>query len=74
MIFKYKHQLLGGHVHIGMWAGKNINGLGKVARMILREEEWNAFRSDSLMLNHISNGNTYIFEEIPLGSKEWAVD
>ena len=44
MIFKFRHMLLGGHVHVQVFAGNNPDALGKCGDLIFREEEWDEFR------------------------------
>lgn len=36
---------LGGHIHVAMFAGFNLDRLGKCGDFTLREEEWPAFRA-----------------------------
>jgi len=36
--------LLGGHVHVQVFAGNNPDALGKCGDLIFREEEWDEFR------------------------------
>lgn len=43
MIFKIRYQLLGGHVHAIVWAGKNFAALGNCGKLVMREEEWMIF-------------------------------
>ncbi len=45
MIFKLKHKLLGGHVHVQVFSGKNEHSLGLNGNLTFREEEWNLFRT-----------------------------
>jgi hypothetical protein len=44
MIFKFRYRLLGGHVHIRMFAGTNPHALGKCGDLTMRPEEWEHFR------------------------------
>lgn len=45
MIFKFKHEKGGDHVHIAIFAGKTDGSLGKAGDICLRSEEWEEFRS-----------------------------
>lgn len=43
MTFKLKFQKLGGHVHVAVFSGKDIDHLGKCGDLTMREEEWPEF-------------------------------
>ena len=44
--FRFRWQLLGGHVHVRVFSGKNLNGaLGKNGDLVFTEDEWPAFRA-----------------------------
>jgi hypothetical protein len=45
MIFKFRHERGGDHIHISIFAGKTDGSLGKAGDICLREEEWQEFRS-----------------------------
>lgn len=45
MIFKFRHERGGDHIHISIFAGKTDGSLGKAGDICLRSEEWEAFRS-----------------------------
>jgi len=60
MIFKLKYKLLGGHVHVRVFAGKNPSALTSCGKLIFREEEWEVFHSD---LDAAGWPETYILEE-----------
>jgi hypothetical protein len=42
--FKFNHELLGGHVHIAVFSGKDRDHLGKCGDLVMREEEWPEFK------------------------------
>lgn len=44
MIFKFVHRLLGGHVHIRVFAGETPHSLGHAGNLIMRPSEWAAFK------------------------------
>jgi hypothetical protein len=43
MTFKLNHELLGGHVHIAVFSGKDRDHLGKCGDLVMRAEEWPEF-------------------------------
>lgn len=40
---KFRIELLGGHVHAQMFAGKDVDHLAKVGDLTFRKEEWDLF-------------------------------
>jgi hypothetical protein len=45
MLFRIKHELLGQHVHVTMYAGPGTLSLGNCGRLVFRQEEWEAFKA-----------------------------
>lgn len=45
MFFKYKHRLLGAHVHVDVFIGENPRALGRSGTLVMREDEWAIFRA-----------------------------
>lgn len=45
MIFKLKHKLLGGHVHVQFFSGKNLHSLALNGKIIFGEDEWPMFKT-----------------------------
>lgn len=44
MIIKLKFDNVGGFYHVDVFAGNNLEALGKVGELIFRVEEWEAFK------------------------------
>ncbi len=44
MIVKYRHRLLGGHVHVRVFAGDNPDALGGCGTLVFREDEWKRWK------------------------------
>jgi hypothetical protein len=44
MIIKIKHELAGGHVHMGMWMGTTEGALGKCGTLVMRDIEFIVFQ------------------------------
>jgi hypothetical protein len=43
--FRFRWELLGGHVHVRVFAGQeNSSSFGKAGELVFREEEWADFR------------------------------
>jgi len=43
-LFRFRFEILGGHTHVGLWAGRREAALGKCGNLVFRNEEWDEFR------------------------------
>lgn len=41
---------LGGHTHLKIWTGKNGTALGKCGELVMRNEEFAAFRDNQMKI------------------------
>lgn len=65
MTFKFNHELLGGHVHIAVFSGKDRDHLGKCGDLVMREEEWSFFAHHLTMRNNqFPDQKLFIFEDL----------
>jgi hypothetical protein len=53
MIYRIYHKRLGGHVHMRVFAGKQDGGLGKCGDLIMRDYEFDEFRSRAGFIHFI---------------------
>lgn len=44
MVFKFRFETLGGHTHIRLFGGRSSGALGGCGTLVMRNEEWTAFR------------------------------
>lgn len=44
MYVRLRYRLLGGHVHVRVFVGKDVDHLQKSGDLVLREDEWPTFR------------------------------
>lgn len=44
-IFRFRYLEQGGHTHIRLFAGRSEASLGKCGDLVMRNEEWERFRS-----------------------------
>lgn len=54
MIFKYKHRLLGAHVHVDVFIGENPYALGKAGTLVMRLDEWKKFAAIQHLPRHVN--------------------
>lgn len=45
--FRFRWKLMGGHVHVRLFAGKSETG-GKCGDLVFREDEWEDFKDEVL--------------------------
>lgn len=59
-LFRLKYEVLGGHTHVRVFAGKGSLSLGKCGDLCFRNEEWEDFKKE---LGWPKAGNIEILEE-----------
>jgi hypothetical protein len=42
-LFRFRYEVLGGHTHVRLFAGRGTLSLGKCGDLVFRNEEWHAF-------------------------------
>ncbi len=53
VIFRFRYQVAGGHVHIRMFAGYHDGALGKCGDLCMRHEEFEVFREAATFIQFI---------------------
>lgn len=69
-LFRFRYEVLGGHTHVRLFAGKGAGSLGKCGGLIFRNEEWTAFRKEvERAITGGSHGVGTCIEFIPEGGQ-----
>jgi hypothetical protein len=42
VLFRFRHELLGAHVHVQVYAGRASQSLAKAGKLVFNEQEWTA--------------------------------
>lgn len=67
MFIKVRHELVGGHVHVGVWMGRHANAIGKCGTLTFRAEEWDALEtawSEGALYLETHGDLEIVFEEV----------